>query len=181
MQQCGTLCSEEYDKFSAAINPFCDLFNSCFPVPQNDEVESILPKAVRGNKNNNSGPRQSFLMLLEPRVHCSFTLFDQLLGDFCQDFFAHDEDIALAKCTCTLTISNNEVNNNLMLHGNILPCSKHFLHWKTCQLSLLLLVVVLLIIIIILKLSPVLKITEVSSAKQTMLDGILAYLVLQLW
>lgn len=33
----------------------------------------------------------------------------------------------------------------------------------------------------ILKLSPVLKITEVSSAKQTMLDQILAYLALQLW
>lgn len=46
-------CSEKHDKSSVDINPFCDLFNSfVFLTPRilNDGVDTILPKAVRGNK-----------------------------------------------------------------------------------------------------------------------------------
>lgn len=46
-------CSEKYNKSNVAINPFCDLFKSfVFLSPRilNDGVETIVPKAVRGNK-----------------------------------------------------------------------------------------------------------------------------------
>lgn len=71
---CIVLCG----KFNAqgnmkipAINPFSDLFNSfVFLSPRilNNGVGAILSKAVRGNKNTNSWPKQWFLMLLGLRV-----------------------------------------------------------------------------------------------------------------
>lgn len=123
MQQCGTLCSEKYDKFSAAINPFCDLFNSfVFLFPGMMKLKQYYLKLWGAIKTPIVDQDNHSSCCWSPGLdHCSFTLFDQLLADFCQDFFAHDEDIALAKWnfehvnSCTLTISNNEVNNNLML------------------------------------------------------------------
>lgn len=50
-------CSEKYDKSSVYMNQLCHLFNSfVFLSPRilKDGVETILPKAVRGNKNINS-------------------------------------------------------------------------------------------------------------------------------